>query len=285
MSLQVYLKDGLGNRLFQYAAVKGIAKKYNLHFKVYAVDNNTDHNLNEYKWLIDKIAPYCFQVKRNILHYNPQIRLWYQPTYQHIGYHEPLKEHIINKVLVGYFQSEKYFENIADELRQQLKEPSVITPILNNYLNIIRIPLTNLCIIHVRLKDKVNDSRHFIHYGKYYSRTIATVREKNPSAFFLILSETPQEIQQIYPTLLKDLGTHALDYAFVPRQIYNPIDFFDFYLITRVPTVISSCSTFVWWAAWLNTNLDKQIYLPSRFLNDSENNCIYMKGAQIIDVN
>ena len=290
MSLQVYLSAGLGNRLFQYAAAKGLAKKYGLDFKIFAIEYNHEHNFNEYKWIFENITSNCLQIPRHqinttIFHTEyPNIRFWNQPQSEHLGYYEPSKEDIQNTVLNGYFQSEQYFENIADELREEFKEPQIITHVLNTYLNVIRIPLINICIIHVRLKDKVHDSRHFVHYGKYYSRAIATVREKNPATFFLILSETPQEIQHIYPTLFTDLGTHAIDYAFVPRNICNPIDCFDFYLLTRVPTIICSSSTFVWWATWLNPNSEKQIYLPSRFLNDPENNCVHMKGAIIIDV-
>jgi len=287
MSLQVYLSAGLGNRLFQYAAAKGLAKKYGLDFKVYAIDYNHEHGFNDYKWIFEKITSSCPAVTRDLLNklnYSNNLKFWNQPGNQHLGYHEPPKEHIQNTILNGYFQSEQYFENIADELREEFKEPLSVTPLLNMYLNVIRMPLVNICIIHVRLKDKLHDSRHFVHYGKYYSRAIATVREKNPATFFLILSETPQEIQHIYPTLLTDLGTHAIDYAFVPRNICNPIDCFDFYLLTRLSTIIASCSTFVWWGAWLNPNPEKQIYLPSRFLNDPENNCVHMKGAHIIDV-
>ena len=54
-TLEVYLSAGLGNRLFQYASVKGLAKKYNLEFKIFAVDYNHEHNFNNYQWFLQKI--------------------------------------------------------------------------------------------------------------------------------------------------------------------------------------------------------------------------------------
>jgi len=300
-TLEVYLSAGLGNRLFQYASVKGLAKKYKCEFKIFALDYNHEHNFNNYQWFLQKILPQngqCLQIPRHLINSQelkqqlPHIKIWNQPDGTHLGYHEPNKDEIKNCVLVGYFQSEQYFENIADELREQFKEPTSITPHLNNYLINLRTSIKDCCILHVRLKDKLFDPRHFVHYGKYYERAINQTREKNPSTFFLVMCETPEQISQIYPTLLQQLGQEDIDYRFVPNKptraedMSIPSDLFDFYLITRIPTIISTCSTFVWWATWLNPLPfpEKQLYLPSHFLNDPINHRVDMKGAYIIDV-
>ena len=290
MSLQVYLSAGLGNRLFQYASVKGLAKKYNLEFNVFAIDYNHEHNFNNYDWMLRKILTKdsnCLQIPRHIINStqfkidNPTIQIWNQPEKEHIGYFEPNIDTIKDKVLYGYFQSEHYFENIVEEIREQFKEPIEITQELDSYICSLN-NIENCYILYVRLKDKLGDKRHFVHYGKYYERAIQEVRNINSNAHFLILSETPDDINKVYPTIFTELKEN---YSFIPRSS-KYIDLFDFYLLTRIPRIIGSCSTFVWWGAWLNPTPfpEKQVYLPSRFTNDLTNNYVDMKGAKFIDV-
>lgn len=298
MSLQVYLSAGLGNRLFQYASVKGFAKKYNLDFNIFAIDYNHEHNFNNYDWFLQKIITHntqCLQIPRRIImntHHiqqaYPLIKIWFQPEKEHIGYFEPNVDIVRDKVLYGYFQSEKYFENIADEIRHQFKEPINITPIINEYIESLNkqgIDINQCCIVHVRLKDKLGDARHFVHYGKYYERAINLVKKSNPNTYFLVLSETPEDINRIYPDLLGQLGIDNKTYSFVPRN-YSNLDLFDFYLLTRISIIIGSCSTFVWWGAWLNPIPfpEKEVYFPNKFTNDLVNNYVDMKGAQFIEV-
>jgi hypothetical protein len=301
MSLQVYLTAGLGNRLFQYASVKGLARKYNLKFAVFAIDYNHEHNLNNYDWMLKQIFTkdsQIIQIPRHILNSQgfkinyPDIKIWNQPVSEHLGYFEPNIQTLTNNVLYGYFQSELYFENIVDELKEEFKEPSHITPVIDKYLESLilkNIEFKKSCIIHVRLKDKIGDALHFVDFGKYYERAIQEVRKKNPSTIFIILSETPNDTQVIYPKFFHQLGNENEDYFIVPRNFVN-IECFDFYLITRFRTIISSSSTFAWWGAWLNPIPfpEKQVYLPNRFINDQMKNYLKdyvdMKGAQIIEI-
>lgn len=304
MSLSVYLTAGLGNRFFQYAAVKGLARKYDLNFKIYAIDVNHEHNFNNYDWFMSRMiknTTECLQIPRHIItspefqKHQPNIKIWHQPQSEHLGYYEPNNiQQLTNHVLYGYFQSELYFENIADEIRADFKEPDFIKPMIDSYLDSQSLHINNrklkpdeCCIIHIRLKDKLNDPRHFVNYAKYYRRAIVEIRKINPEIFFLVLSETPNEIQYVYPTLLTELGTINQNYTIVPRNNQNfNLEIFDFYLLTRIPNIICSCSTFVWWGAWLNPTPfpEKQVYIPSRFTNDPTNNYVNMKGATIIDV-
>jgi len=47
---------------------------------------------------------------------------------------------------------------------------------------------------------------------------------------------------------------------------------------------ICSNSTYGWWASWLNTNNDKLVFMPSRWINMDVNGTIYPDYATIIDV-
>ena len=69
---------------------------------------------------------------------------------------EPNIDTIKDKVLYGYFQSEHYFENIVEEIREQFKEPIEITQELDSYICSLN-NIENCYILHVRLKDKLGD--------------------------------------------------------------------------------------------------------------------------------
>jgi len=292
-----FLCAGLGNRLFQYASIKGIAKKHNVNFNVIGQETVREHDNNKYEWFMNMIHVnnYINSDWRNIKEYFLQknMEVYEQYIAEHIGYNEIELDRITkndNILFLGFYQSEKYFNNVEEELREELKEPEFIKPYLNHYLatfKIKNIDIEDCCIIHVRLKDKLHDPRHFVHYGKYYTRAINEIKRKNPNTYFLVLSETPNDIQYVYPSLMTDIGIYDKNYTIVPRSLdKEKLELFDLYLLTRIPTIICSCSTFVWWGAWLNPLPfpEKQIYLPSRFTNDATNNRVDMKGAIIIDV-
>ena len=290
MSFQIFLHKGLGKRLFQYASAKGLAQKYNLNFSIFAIDYNYEHNNNNYDWFLYKIITAgmnIIQIPRQVVTDSnftkdyPYITLWKQPENEDIGYYELSIEEIKNKVLYGHFQSEKYFENITKELQDQFREPNLITNELNEYMKYLDVNKT-YCIIHIRVKDKVNNIIKFVHYNKYYERAIEEVCKKNPLTHFLILSELQHEVDMFYPSLCKDILKDK-EFSFVPRTS-RQLDLFDFYLLTRIPIIISSSSTFAWWGAWLNRLPNKQVYLPSKFNNNSVNNYIDMKGAVRIEV-
>ena len=51
----VKLNAGLGNRLFQYASIKGFANKLNMDINIIDIENTYHDINNSYRWFYDKI--------------------------------------------------------------------------------------------------------------------------------------------------------------------------------------------------------------------------------------
>jgi hypothetical protein len=54
------LEAGLGNRLFQYASVKGFASKLNMEINIIQIENTYHEVNNSYNWFNEKIT--CFDL-------------------------------------------------------------------------------------------------------------------------------------------------------------------------------------------------------------------------------
>jgi len=310
MTLKIFLLAGLGNKLFQYAFIKSLSKKYNISYQIYGIHDRYIHNMN--LWMIDQlnIKNYKILSLEQLIYKaneyatdidNPNIEeiiLWFQPLSEHLGYYEYNLEILQNNIIIGYFQNEKYFQNIEDELRDELKEPPFIKPIINHYIaNFLHVDplniLENICIIHIRLGDYRNSNGHFINLENYYLKCIKDIIQNIENPMFLIMTENINEVQEVYPNLIPSISNGKYAISILPTNIENTdtyidIDCFHFYLMSRVKTIVCANSTFSWWGAWINPHKEKIVYIPSRWLNGADNfkqfPFIGMKGAKVIEV-
>lgn len=138
----------LGNQMFQYASIVGIAKKYNYD---YCFHNN--HLLNSYFNL-------NYNTCENALMQN----------FQDIGERGPLVEYDDNKTYHGYFQSEQYFKHCADFIKSEFIFKDHIKKNVDewmgdkNYISmhIRRTDYTHLKHVHTNLSlDWYNKARQY----------------------------------------------------------------------------------------------------------------------------
>ena len=79
-TLHICLSAGVGNRLFQYASIKAISKKYGYTFNI--VDNIYDYQHNKkYNWFIDKIKTDFKESKEELTN----VFTYDQPYTEHVG--------------------------------------------------------------------------------------------------------------------------------------------------------------------------------------------------------
>ena len=154
----------------------------------------------------------------------------------------------------GYWQSYRYFSEIADQLRQELKpEESVVLP-----AGLVgEISGSTSVAVHIRRDDYLSRSNRSI-YGycgpDYYRRAIGHISGKVPDASFFVFSD--------------DIEWVSRNFTFFPEEtIYvahtpDPSDCIDISLMRKCRHNIIANSTFSWWGAFLGDQKDKIVIAP-----------------------
>lgn len=163
--------------------------------------------------------------------------------------------------LDGYWQSEKYFSDIADVIRAdfQFREPLSGS----NAQIAEQITDTVSVSVHVRRGDYISQaaaSAHFVSLGiDYFEGAIGYILEALPDASFFVFSDDPEWAK-------KNIRTSAPLY-FVTHNAGHR-DFEDLRLMSMCKHHIIANSSFSWWGAWLNEDKTKRVIAPSRWFTD-----------------
>lgn len=223
----VQLAGGLGNQLFQIATAFAHCKKNDYTL---AISNNTQggrptywdsflHNLSIYK-----------TAKTSTIH-----PIWEEPYYHYC----PIPHNSLT--LKGYFQSSKYFNDAAEDIKHLFtSHPQIINLVNEKYNNLVT---PHSFAIHVRRGDYLDATKldyHFVTTPEYFDRAITKAKELDPSASFVVFSEDiPWCRAQPYFT----------DATFVDERD----ECVTLELMSRFQNYIISNSSFSWWSVWLGT--------------------------------
>lgn len=156
-------------------------------------------------------------------------------------------------VFDGFWQSEKYFEDVAETLRKDftLKEP---LPRGGPNLKVLQRP--NSVCLHVRLGDYLRREGSFMGFVgiDYYRRAVAKMVERVPNAHFFIFSD---DLGWCMETLQIDAPHSFIDYDPGPAKAALALS-----VMSHCTHFVISNSTFSWWAAWLGKAADKIVIAP-----------------------
>jgi hypothetical protein len=220
----------LGNQMFQYAALKGIAAHRNYEWAVpsKAVFNASRSSIYE-----------CFalsSISENNLITNQSYSEVQETSY---NFDKNFYDNCVDNIdLTGYFQSARYFENISDEIKKDFE-----------FLHPLEISVPDdFASLHVRRTDYLNMQGYLPIVGEdYYSIAINAVPNNMP---IIIFSDDIEWCQQ--QKIFQD-----------DRFIFSNQDAYsDMQLMSMARINITANSTFSWWAAWLNKNTDVIIITP-----------------------
>jgi len=214
-------KNGrFGNKLFQVAGTIAAAKKNSLQYG-FNFCMLFDHIFKQ------PIGPVVNSVPSKV--YNQQ-----QWNYYEIVLNE-------SHDFRGYYQSEKFFKNVKNEILELYTFKSNLVESLTKMYPLIE----NTCGIHVRRTDYLSQlDYHPTMPLEYYNQAIQHTDCKKFSVFSDDISWCKENFKH-------------LDCIFISMQ-----DFEDFILMSLCKDNIICNSTFSWWAAYLNKNTDKKIIAP-----------------------
>lgn len=230
--ISTHLMGGLGNMLFQIAA--GYSHSLRMQSDFALSDSNAS--------LINHtpIEDYKDNIFRN---------LKFKKCHELIMYRETSFEYTkVSKAndlfLFGYYQSEKYFSNHSTEIRELFSpRKSDIRYLHDKYGDV-----SEYTSIHVRRGDYLNLQNHHPPCTlEYYNEAISRFDGK-----FLVFSDDIEWCKNTFT-----------DSNFI--FVEDNLDYQDLYLMSMCKNSIIANSSFSWWGAWLNENINKQVVYPKQW--------------------
>ena len=264
--LNCVLHDGLGNRLFQIAALYAIATDTCRQFAILDLLPNA-HSTRSYKHLYDQFIVITENNSHPVLREPEHLALTHSPDL--IRQITDAPQPVTN--VVGFFQSEKYFNNYKNDVRHHFREPLFVTEHIDKrYSN-----LDKAYFMHVRLGDYLTSKLHFVDLSKYYETCLDMI---GPNHIILLFSNQASKIDEVYPRLKTRNNVVIVD---------ESDELITLYLMARCGKGgICSNSSFSWWGSYLNKNDDKKVFMPRKWLNTETQNFqdIYYDGVTVVDV-
>jgi hypothetical protein len=266
----IRLRSGLGNQMFQYA--------FFLQMQQWYGKENVKLDIDTYHWKahngreLDKVfgidlrkdaAPVSLSLQMADVGYSLKNRIlrrlrgkkhqcytfWRKLAYEDY-------RHLPDDIyLEGYWTEERYFYDVAGQVRSVFQFPEPKDDTNKKYLSQIE----NSCSvgIHVRRGDYKKKSNSFpMCPAGYYREAVDFIEIGNPGQEFLFFVFS-DDIKWCKKNLSFLKNVQFIDHN-VKTNSYK-----DMMLLAACKHQIMANSTFSWWAAWLNPNPDKIVIYPS----------------------
>lgn len=303
-SIIVRIMGGLGNQIFQYCGALATARRLGVPLKIdtsfFTFNPKFTYSLNCFEGIAHSNLTFStFQeVKKRsgvFLKHTPSLSLYYR-LFNHFHYSYPTLKPLLcagenvfcekqyhydpefeqiraGALLVGYFQSEKYFESVIPEIRKTFK----ISPHSLSGANLElfeKIKSSPSVAIHIRRGDYVSDAATHQTHGvcelDYFYKAIQQIEEKRNHPLELFIFSDDQDWVKANWKKQKH-PTHFVTGNYSGSFDGNK-DSIDLMLMSACKDQIISNSSFSWWAAWLNETADKTVIAPGRWFKSSLHN-------------
>lgn len=256
----------LGNQMFQYASLRGIAANRGFDFCIPPehVFGEVDINVKNCKTNIYSTF--------NLSKYNKVNRPILYKRIEEAGY--SFDENIFNNCpddadLYGYFQSEKYFKHIEEDIRKDFTFlPEVVDACGEFIQNLVK--SDNIISLHIR-------------HGDYLY-----LQSSHPTIPIEHYSEALKRFPNIPVIIFSDDISWCLD-----QTLFDPDRFFisdgnmaeyDMCLMSMCSHHIIANSSFSWWGAWLSGN--RNVIAPKVWFgpasSDNDTSDLYCPNWQIL---
>jgi hypothetical protein len=257
------LQGGLGNQLFQWAFGRHLSNKYNVPFYIDTNFYKQDiMGVTKRSYSLDKFPNLkCIFIESAVNNGKQLLRFNEPSRFTKLEYNESN-----NYYLDGYFQSEKYFLESSDLIRNELSPSDEIL----KKLNLTPFIDTNIVSLHVRRTDYVtSNGYHPVQSIEYYKMALDIIGEYD---YIFVFSD---DIQWCRDNLTFN------NMIFVEGN--NDVE--DLWIMSFCRDNIIANSSFSWWGAWLNSNPNKKVIAPTNWfgkhLNLSTEDLIPKKWIKI----
>ena len=325
----IQLAGGLGNQMFQYALylqLKSLGKDVKIDDVAgFAQDEKRDPALYPFgityerasekelvRMLDSSPLPWnrlrrklCGRKKKSYFeadkHYHPEIMSW-DDIY-----------------LEGYWQTEKYFEAISDQIKQTFDTDKLLQYIRNSEPPgstvklasdsgnpdfgrmtmddwLTQIASTESVGVHIRRGDYLLPENQALFGGicteTYYRNAMEQMKREHPGCRFYLFTNDKQwikeRIDKHMDKSLQSVGTKTADSDWPDIievvDLKEQNDYAEFALMSKCRHNILANSSFSWWASYLNVNEDRTVLVPDIWLNGWDCEDLYRKDMQRVTV-
>lgn len=272
------LTGGLGNQMFQYALAFNLANRNQklIKFDLNDLLNRAPYpNAIYHDFTLDIFDIACKKAEQHEIDrflFNPQKKLniairktknFFTPHYiikqNRFSFEKTVFEiYSKNIYLEGFWQSEKYFKNIATQIKElyslKTSDYSDTSEIAKDILN------SNSVCVHLRKTDYTlpENIRKFGIFGAdYYYKGLEIISSKINNLKVFVFSD---DIKWCEENINFNFPTVFMNYKYEGQK-----NVMDFKLMCLCKNFVIPNSTFAWWAAWLCSNHQKIVVAPEKW--------------------
>ena len=272
------IKGGLGNQLFCYAAARRLALINNAELVIDDVTGfvrdrqfRREYALGHFHIPVRKATPVerlepFERYRRGVMKWLSRRKPFAKRRYLEQEGQDfdarllalPVKE---NLYLDGLWQSERYFKDVEQTIRADLRIIPPTDAVNQRMADEIR--NSHAVALHVRWFDAPGSATSQNASTDYYHRAIALMEEKIESPHYYLFSDDPSAARAKL-TLPEGRVT------FVSHNSGDKNAYADLWLMTQCQHFITANSTFSWWGAWLNPAPDKIVVAPKQWFANND---------------
>ena len=260
----------LGNQMFQYASLMGIAKKHGYDYGIPFNNKNETQVLHKHGHPERLVLADEFLLSADDSSISLANEYMFQENFS-TNYDARVNELPDNCDLVGYFQSEKYFNHCKEEIRDEFvfsdktKDESFQSGGLSW-------DGSEVVSLHVRRTDYLNAPEHHpLPSLEYYKDAWDKIKKKGSK--LLVFSD---DIDWCKKNIKDDKDTFYSE---------GNSQWVDMCMMSMCDHHIIANSSFSWWGAWLNENPNKIVFAPSVWIGAASGKIniddIYCEGWNI----
>lgn len=274
----VQLTGGLGNQLFQYAAAKALSLHHQVSMKldtgsfyrseIPELEVPRNFELNNFTGITDEIIN--AEELNKLFDLNKPKKIFHKifPAYKkhvyiepHFHYDKNFFHSKKNVLLIGKWQSEKYFFAYRKEIRNILQlDDRLVTNVISTAKEL---EIKESVAIHVRrgdyLRKKIIFDWHGVMEKDYYIKALEIISKSVNPERILFFTDDPQWVEkELLSSVKGEIASGRL----------TSTHFEDLYLMSRCKHNIIANSSFSWWSAWLNNNPGKIVVAPAKWFGN-----------------
>ncbi len=282
----VDIHGGLGNQMFQYAAGRALALRVGAALRL-DVSHFFRKQKAELRTLLLPVFPRLAvwadgmvssapalscrllhkfsEVVQRGFHLDCQI-VPHIATEPHFGYWPGIERVKAPVRLHGYWQSEKYFANFAQQIREDFTFPLLPTGRAQDMAQRIS-DCPHAISLHIRRGDYVSNPQvqafHGMPGAEYYASALDHITRMVGNSTVFLFSDDPQWVQEHFDCRGHDAEIVDLGFSEMPQH--------DMHLMSQCRHHIIANSSFSWWGAWLGAREGITIAPRRWFANTAAN--------------